>query len=370
MAVARLVSAVDLQTQVTNRASLMPRWRKALADVQNGEGRARYLQIGDSITAGQARANSWPRRIRAMLASAGVAAIDESTYGSAGNADLTAFVAYDPRWTFGAGWSLYADPGLESIGGKPFSNNTTTNAASFTPTSAVDTFEITYTNPAVTGVFTVDIDGATSGVGYASVNIASDDTLKKVTISVGSPGTHTLNIKRVSGLVIFDAVRAYNSAAPAIDIMNAGWAGSRSVEWNRTGANGWFPPASIATAAPHLTDIMLGTNDYPAPTKTPIATYTANIQALITAAKATGEVRLITPMPSATSFAYLYDQADVMNALIGLAASNSVELINLTDRYVSYTALAAAGFAAGDGVHPNNAGRTDIARAVFAGLLD
>lgn len=366
----RLISARDAQSQVSNGASLLPKWRKAIADVQNGEGRARYLQIGDSITAGQTRANSWPRRIRAMLASAGVAAIDESTYCSAGNADLTAFVAYDPRWSFGSGWSLYADPGLESLGGKPFSNNTTTDAASFTPTSAVDTFEITYTNPAVTGVFTVDIDGAVSGSGYASVNITSDDTLKKVTVSVGSVGTHTLNIKRVSGLVIFDAVRAYDSTAPAVDIMNAGWAGSTSLQWNRMGSNGWLPPASIATAAPHLTDIMLGTNDYPAPTKTPIATFTANIQALITAAKASGDVRLLTPMPSSTSFAHLSDQADVMNALIGLASTNSIPLINLTTRFVDYTTLAANGFAAGDGVHPNNAGRTDIARSAMLGLLN
>ena len=137
-----------------------------------------------------------------------------------------------------------------------------------------------------------------------------------------------------------------------------------------TGSNGWLPPASIATAAPHLTDIMLGTNDYPAPTKTPIATFTANIQALITAAKASGDVRLLTPMPSSTSFAHLSDQADVMNALIGLASTNSIPLINLTTRFVDYTTLAANGFAAGDGVHPNNAGRTDIARSAMLGLLN
>lgn len=354
---------------VYNRTPVnLQKWRKAVGDVISGAATtAKYMIIGDSQVAGSTRLTAWPRRLKDILTTSAIPFTDDSSFGPAGRADLATFATYDPRHTFGAGWALYPDTTYSSLGGVVIYNSTTTNGWAWTPLGTVDTVEVYYINAPAAGSFTVDIDGAVSGSGFATVTTNGNTQVAKSTINVGSAGAHTLNIKRVSGLVMIVGMRAYNSAVPSLTIMTAGWAGSSTGNW-ATNTNPYQPIGALKLVAPHLTDIMLGANDWHDATATPLATFITNYQTIITAAKVSGDVRLITPYPSdPVSWSTL--QAQYNAAIMQLGATNSVEVVNLTDRYVSYTQATAIGFSAGDGVHQSATGHADLARAAAVGLL-
>lgn len=92
------------------------------------------------------------------------------------------------------------------------------------------------------------------------------------------------------------------------------------------------------------------------------------MQSIITAAKASGDVILVTDAPAAASEAPLAQQQEYVNALSSLAQSNNVNLVNLYQLWGSYTQANANGWMANT-VHPNATGYAQIAADVLPYLL-
>ena len=348
-----------------------PKFRLKRAKVRLATARLRWLEIGDSTTAGTlvpGRATSTPGRLAALLNTAGLSASDHSSFGDAGKGTAANFVAYDPRWGLGSGWDVYASADFRTLGGGMWSNQTTTNAASFTPTGNVDTFILHYARVGSPGSMTVDIDGAPSGPGFASVNTQGANAMLTVTVTHATPGAHTLNIKRVSGVIILVGVIAYNSTVPAVDVINCGWSGSLSTNWN-VATWPWSPINAITTIAPDMTRINLGINDWDAAQRTDITTFQTNIATITTTAKASGDVMLTKPFPSDVSVASVAVQQQFCAAIGAVATAQSCEILDLQARFIDYVAAAAAGFTSNDNYHPSLEGYSDIAEPLAAWAL-
>lgn len=340
----------------------LSKWRKALAKVRSGGGRAKLALIGDSTTMGagstgastnNAIVKSYPTQLAALLNSYHVGALASSSWG------IALLPATDPRVVYGTGWVQAT--AVASLGGPMAScPNTATTALAFTPADQWDTCDIYYAKNSGLGTFTVNVDG---GATLATVNANATSGFAKETIST-TLGSHTVNIARngTGGTIYIAGIHCYNSAENVVDVFNLGWYGSKVSQWHVT-TNGWSTGNALPILAPDLSVICLTINDWNAATDT--SAYTASMQALIDVAKTTGDVILMTGVPSSTSSASVEQQATYNAICASLAASNDIQIIDLTERWGSYVESNALGYYA-DGLHPLAIGYADIAAVVSA----
>jgi lysophospholipase L1-like esterase len=330
------------------------RSRLAISKAISGSRQAKFLMIGDSNTAGLgsngsqsptyagARAKSYPSQMVRLLTLAGIPARDSAWYGpNAGSNDHT---GYDSRLTLGAGWSVTNNY-------IAFSNSTTTNAIAFTPTENIDRLEIRWVNGGG-GVFTVDVDG---GAALATITASGTFKIEKQVINC-TRGTHTINIKRVSGNVAFCGVIAYDSTVPDVSIINAGYGGFRSNDLD-TGSTTWGPLLSFASIAPDLSVIDIGINDV-AQSRT-AEQYKVNLRNIVASVSPTGPVIIVSPIPfSHANRAAVWPA--YMQAMKDIAAETGALFLDADTRYTDYATVVANGLSY-DPLHPNASGYADYA---------
>lgn len=353
----------------------LPKWRKALAQVRAGTGRAKVAMVGDSTTAGWgagtgangtdgARVKSAPYRLAEILARRGLNAKSNSFWGDA-NLGYTPYQAYDPRVVIGASWSRGGATTVAPGGWLLRANTGVTTTTSFTPSDEVDTFDIYYVVNTGNGTFTANIDG---GATLATVDTSvGTPGIYKTTITA-TKGAHTVNVQRTAGGAFYVVgIDAYDSTARDVAIWNLGAASWASADW-AVSTNAWNPAPGLTGIAPDLTLINLGINDWK-DTPVSVSTYTTNLQTLITAAKAAGDVVLVAPFPSSTARASVAQQAPFIDAIVSLGETNSCPVLSLTHRFTSWADANTVGYTY-DALHPNALGYADVAQALAPLLLD
>lgn len=333
---------------ITPRAGL--RSRKALGRVLAGTGRMRIACWGDSTTANSigVRANGWPRMLATALTNLGVTAIEKNFFGGnlLSSQTLSGYTTYNTQVAMDAGWGFSSN---RSLGGQLFTNSTTTGKIAWTIPGTTDKIEC-YHISGNTGAFDYDVDGG------AATNITTNttQTFTKTTLSPAS-GSHVLNVTRVSGTANFVGALAYDSAVPAIDVINIG-CGSATTSNLAAQTNPWSMSNAITTLAPDLTIITIGINDDLQSVSS--SSMSASLQTAVTAALTTGDVWIGRPTPISAS---LVDYTSVYQAL---ALSNSCTYVDLKTAFGgSYTAANDASLMA-DANHPNSDGN-----ALWAGFL-
>lgn len=341
----------------------LTKWRAALAKVQAGTGHAKLACIGDSRTLGATgltnrATQSWTAQLKSILAARGLPAQCEAMFGCGGTT-LSIIAGVDPRITFGTGWS---QGGVACFGGNTISFFNAVDAAfNFAPLTNTDTADVYYDISSVGGKFTLTVNGGTS-LGQTSAFNATA-SLGKVTVSY-TAGANTLNITGNNvpsfGAVNIVGIHQYLSTTPAVQILPMGWTGSKIADWTGM-ATPYGPLGGLSVVAPDLTVIDLTVND--AAASSDVATFTANTQLLITAAKAVGDVVLIVGMPPASSFANLATYQRFVTAYYALANSNDIPLIDISARWVSQIVSNALGFYV-DNAHGSRTGYADMALAV------
>jgi lysophospholipase L1-like esterase len=339
-AVAPLPTFKQVNVRNSRTATAAP-WNAKAAAVRAGSARARVLCIGDSVTYGQgagtsdawtgARPLSVPAKLATKLAAAGLPAINESMFaGFAGaNPTVAQMLSYDTRIAAGAGW--FNDAGFPTAGGEVWANSSDTTALSFTPSIPVDTIVVYYYTDPVLGQLTIDVDGA----GQTGHNSGVAKSLATVTKSV-SLGTHTVNIRRTTGYLRIAGVIAWNSASKAVDVINLGWSGATAGVWNST-TDPWSPLNAITALAPDLSIIELGINDWQ--TAVAPATYAANIAALITRCKLTGDVVLCSPYQTVGQDPQVNAYVDALRDAYDLADVRLVDFYQKEGTYAARNAL-------------------------------
>lgn len=360
------IATVDSNQHISQ--AQLPKWRAALLRAKKGGGFAKIACVGDSITWGvsagsdaitNAKANSWPSLLAQMLTLRGVPASSQSFLGQSTLSSTAQVSQSDPRLTVPASWRL-----LEfSIGGALLASGTASAPIAFTPTTKVDTFDVYYVNNATLGTLSAQIDNGNAFI----VNTGSAGPIGKLTLTAVSAGTHTLHLNWQSGGVVFViGADAYNSKLDKVHIWNLGVSGSTAANWvSNLGAGNYAALNALQTLAPDLTIISLGANEWL--NNVSPATYVANMQTIIDAARATGDVILVAeppsrPMGSATPEA----QFAIYQAVQRLALVNHLPLVDIRSRWMS-EAKAVTYY--GDAIHPNRKGYDDMATIISKAVI-
>lgn len=96
-------------------------------------------------------------------------------------------------------------------------------------------------------------------------------------------------------------------------------------------------------------------------------TYYADMQTIITAAKLTGDVLLVVPVPTVFTLAALVYQQAIQAEIYALSKANNVPILDMTKRWVSYANKSTLYSA--DGIHPTAIGYSDEASAIAKIIL-
>jgi lysophospholipase L1-like esterase len=349
----------DLQLKVV---SGLPKWRAALDRANAGGSRARIACVGDSTTSGvganilsaneKSREKAYPEQLSGILASKfGIKADASSIWGNGNVPDISRF---DPRISLGVGWAI-SDTFI--AGGWAFVNRLDADGAlSFKPSFATDTLDVYYVLKP--GFGTVEVSTG------ATVNLAAEAA------GAGGVGIGKLTAKRTlnnaawdirkvdgTGPIMIAGVDAYDSSSSNVSVWNMGSSGSDISTWMA----GQFTTVA-PSLAPDLTIICLTINDWVAGTAS--GKYNAGIQALIDAAKKTGDVLLMVGVPTrdgdAAPVARQKIYADYIRTL---ASKNNVPLVDMVYNWKSQESVQDKGYYF-DGMHPSAQGYLEIATTV------
>lgn len=350
-------------------AATLPKWRAAIAKVRAGTARGRIVLCGDSTTAGAqagsggtlnyngAFAKNYPRAFGVLLNKA-VTTSDNSFICD--QAQNVAYGTYDPRVTLGTGWTA----AQSSISGNMFKFTTGggSGTLAFTPAGQIDTIKVVYYTTTGQGTMAVNVDGGST---LATVNAgAAGNVVTTQTISC-TKGSHTINmVANNNGNIFMLGIIAYDSTAPAVDLVQCGASGSKAITWDNN-SFAWSPLTVMPILAPDLFVLNLTINDSNTPTD--LATYTSQMQAIITQMKTTSDVLLMVGAPSSTTQATNGTLDSYVSALKSLAVSNGIGLLNIKTRWVSY-AVTNPLLPYGDTLHPTSPGYQDIALALANAL--
>lgn len=349
----------------------LPKWRAALAKVRNGQSNAKLLCLGDSTTLGSGStgvvgyaASGYLKNIPSKLANAlnavGIPANNNGVFGSGNIATLAALTTFDPRWSGPASWA--PTDLTDSLCRYVLRNNTALTTLSFTPAEQVDTFEVFYSKSPLAAGFDLSIN-AGAATNYDNYNASPVTAIATITDTLG---TNTLNITRTTsgvnatGSVYILGVRAYNSAVKTVEVIRAGCSGAKVQDYILQ-TNPWNARNMLKDSLqPDLTLICLGINDWVAQTN--LTTWKTNLNSIITSAKETGDVIIVTPVPSADSVRIASVQQTYVDAIIELAETNGILCVDLWNRFGSYTVANNNGYYT-DTSHPNGAGYQDCVAA-------
>jgi lysophospholipase L1-like esterase len=351
---------------VNVNSAAMRRWRKAIANVRNGSGRARLALVGDSTTAGSgsvatgsnnAVAKSYPSFLANILNSYHFPAIATSAWGR------NLWPATDPR-VAAPNWIQSSN----MLNGNSIRANAILDPLSFNPGVPWDTAEVWYADLNGCGTFTINVDG---GAVLATISPNGAGAIKKAQIT-RALGNGVLNVARTGagGQLYIAGMVTYDSTSPKVDVFNLGWSGSIVSDWTTTSTSyvslATPPSENLKTVAPDLTVICLTIND--SGFGTDVNLYKANLQTLVSAALTTGDVVMMSGVPSEASTASVSTQEKYINAALEVALNNNLPFINLTQRWGSYAISNALGLYT-DLQHPLAIGYADVANAV-ASVLD
>lgn len=357
---------------------MLPHWRAAVAEVRAcGAGSTfeatacasfanpRVLFIGDSTWFGGdsegdfiiPNSSDW---LATDLTNAGIPANDNSICGGSTVSGDGERAGRDPRVSIGSWVENLLTTG--TLGGAIFQTTATGTAMVYTPGTSVNAFNIWYSEFSGAGTFSATATGGTAD-SIAAAN--STTTVAMATVTTATPSaSNSLTLNNTSGGTNYvECIEAYNNTTKNVDIINAGWWGSTSSVDAVSGAAFNTLPM-IGTVAPTLIVFEQGINDWEE--SVPVTTTIANMQAVITKAKAvSADIILVTGAPDATNTTL---EAQQISAMQALALKNNIPLIDINTRWVSY----AAGNALGDyidTIHPNSVGHYDIAESISKMLI-
>lgn len=333
--------------------STNPALKTMLSRVAAGTGRGKIVVMGDSTDVGVgagtgssftigARPYRMPATLAASLSSAGVAALDRGFAGDAGMSATSSgtLTTYDPRVTYST--SVTANGGENFPGGAYLNGDNGGGNLSFVETG--DTFVITYI-ASNSGTIAVTIDGAAPTSGPASITPGAAGGFVRYVVRAASAGQHTLTLTNGAAAPALVGVRAYTSTTSALDMIVLAAAGATTANQAAIEPTShWYNRDALAFEAPDLTIIGPYFND--PNNSVPLQTTINNLQAIVTTAKVSGDVLLLSKYPAGGN--YGANQSAANSAIKTLASSNGVACMSLFEYFGSaFTPALAARMADG-----------------------
>lgn len=331
-----------------NDPAFLATWRAARAGVLAGSANAKVLYIGDSKPLGAgcgttdgstflvgAAALNKTKALSDLLVAAGFPVSRQSVIPMNGLSTIALQKSFDARVTGMTNWVVSSGTFISLAGNVAQLATANVDNFSFSPAGIVDTVDVLYIQGATVGHFTLDDGGAT----LVDVNGAGTNLLKRVSQALSSRAAgKTINLKRTTAVaqsIYIAGIIAYDSTIKSIELINAGRFGSKTADWNVT-AQPWSPVGAIGVYAPKLTFIALGANDLN--TGVAPATGSTNLQALVTAAKVSGDVVIVNPATGQRpAWGTAGAQAAWRDMLLTLAIANNCPMIDEDELWGGYT---------------------------------
>lgn len=317
--------------------------------------------IGDSLTAGATstttweRLNSWPMKMRDELVRHGI------TDGGTGMVrNLDGATAFDARWSYSGVWNASF---------KTFTFIAAAGSATFTTDKAGDRVTVGYYDDAGSpgGTFTVSVNGAVGGAGFATVTNSGAAGWKQVTLSAAIAVGQTVVITRTAGTVYLRGTSVWNSTGGLL-VHNIAQSGSAA---DGTGTDKWEDASAIdrlgqvyaaptsSLTVPDMVVIALGYNDKAA------SVTDAAVTAAITTIRArysTSDAMLVVTNTGATPSDATWE--DFAGAMYELADTLDVPLVDFYQRLGTWAQLSANGLNGDAVVHLTGAAYADEGRSL------
>lgn len=356
-------------------ATSLPFFRKAVANAKAGISRGKIAIIVDSTgmgagtgTSGTSNLNgaaqrAWPQLLGSFAG--GPIGISSNTWWGTQGFDSAAGITlpgYDTRLlTPGANWS----PNLTSLGGKVIRYATgAVNNWVYTPTYAFDSFTVYFLKNSGNGSMTANVDGGASLGTITTTNASlvwATQTFTGIT-----KGIHTINlVPNNDGQIFIVGIVPWDSTVPALDVVQTAVYGATAATFTPN-VNVYDAIPTLKFLAPAVTVIGLTINDSNA--QTALATYSANLQIITTAAKVSGDCMYLVGPPSNTAQATNGVLDQYIAIIYTLAVLNNCPVINLKTRWVSY-AVTNPILPYFDTLHPGVLGNQDESQAVYGALM-
>lgn len=337
-------------------------WRACIAAISNATGNCTIMATIDSTTMGYGSngalvSKSWTfwlaQDLNQEFNTRGIFANQNSFCGYGQSSAPGERIQDDPRISPGS-WTEQGSTGtIYTAGGALLTSIATGTPFVYTPGQPVDTFKVIYN-----GSGTATASATVTATGGTAQNMSGATTTVLSAIAsaalVSSANTLTMNYTGTGGSFFNDCVIAYNSTQSNINIINAGFYGSVTSQWN-TSVHAYSPIPMITFVAPTVLLIDADIND--ALGAVPLTTFITNVQALIATEQAAGgDVILISGNPGVSN----PTQPQYAAALAQLALTDNLPYVDLQGRFVSGSLATTLGFMF-DGTHPNGPGYEDIA---------
>jgi hypothetical protein len=235
----------------------------------------------------------------------------------------------------------------------------------FVPTTNVDTFDVICYNAGRGIAFAMDgavASGITAPGATVAGNIvtlpATNSGFTRITIPAGALGSHNLAMVKAGGVdpPLLASVRGYTSSVSGIEIITTASNGANSANQASANVGGftWSALDYLGFQTPDLTIINLGLNDGAG------TTLAANLQTIITKAKLTGDVLLVSPNPQNPTNNSVANQLFMRDAAAALAVTNSIAYIDLYTYFTDWPTFAPR---SANGLnHPNRGAYAEIAQ--------
>ena len=321
-------------TQNVNPALVFSKYRLALGKVRAGTANARILCVGDSTFAGTGDSTtatipatkSCPTRLAQILNTT----VTPSAVGLGIPPSILNGQA-DQRWTLGTGWATESNFGAGAAAS--YLGTASTGNLVYTPSPQVtcDGFYVYYLGNSTLGTLTCTASGGSSTPILCSSLSAG---VYRTLISAGSASaTNSLTIVGTVANNHVVGVEPVLSTKSQVLVGNAGVGSTLSGSWASSGTANFNAVPFIKTVAPDLTIISLGIND--AANSASVATFSNNMQTIITAAKISGDVLLCDMPPSSSGIGGGGPalEATYLSVYANLAAVNNCAYLSMWGRF-------------------------------------
>lgn len=338
-------------------AANLPKWTAARARVKAGGADAQIDWMGDSVPAGiganagnsgwaGSKVNAAPAVLSRALQARGLNSRSDGIFGANNIGSAANFLAYDPRNTFGTGWTRYAD--VSAPNGDPiYQDNASTGTWAIVVGIPFDRMRVRYTQFSAAGQLTVNVDGGAAltpdGSANAYINGAGTPTSMQAATFTVARGTHTVNLQRngVGGEFRVLSIEFWDSTTSTVRVLNCGLSGAASATWLSasvpTKIQSHF--TDVNAIKPDLSIIQLGINDWV--NAVAVATYKSQLTTLVNAAKANGDVVLVVPNPTNEATISLAIQSSFRQAIYDIAGETTpvFDFMRLLGTYTDGNAL-------------------------------
>lgn len=330
-------------------------FRKCLAKVNTKTGRCLVVRMGDSTTIGinAAGSSNWPNEgdyLAKYLTSAKIPTFQNAFSGDSTGTSTGVRTSADARIALG-NWSGIS--GNTTLGGFLFFTSSSGTAFSFTPTTAIDTCKVWFNAFGVGGSGTLQVGSGSTALVDGTLSGIETQT---ATSSLAAQGCK-VNWTGGNGQnqIYLGSMLAYDSTQPGVDLMDAGWWGTKASDWSST-SSAFSSQNWLVAVAPDVLILKVGINDISGGTS--LSTYKTELTSIINSVSATTDVIIETDNPYNATAA---TQQPYINAAYEVAQASNIPLIDTYSIWGTYTnANTALGFMS-DTLHPNTSGYSDQA---------